>query len=968
MNFRSTMLARAALLPLLLLAGCGDGQNKGAAQNSTATQAAQASVEKTDDGLIASFAAGPARKLRLQVINDQTIRVTATPTDSLDLPASLMTVAIPAKGGFTLEQTGGIARLKAAAITAELDLTRGTVRFLDKNGKELLAEQERGAITPVKVEGRDYFSIAQTFNPGTDEAFYGLGQHQNGVLNWNGEDVRLAQHNMDIAVPFLVSSRNYGVLWDNNSITRFGVPHDYAEIDGSLKLFDAEGKEGALTATYAKDGAAKLVRRENHIDWRTLDELANWPAEVGGNRRPDKTRDTPGQKVTWEGKIATDKAGVHKFQLYSSGYASVFIDGKEVIHRWRQNWNPWFHNFEVALEPGKQHDIRVEWQPDGGYIGLLHQDPLPADQRHSLALSSEVANALDYYVVAADNIDGVIAGYRQLTGKSTILPRWAYGFWQSRERYKTQDEVVGTVKEYRKRGIPLDNIVLDWNYWPDDAWGSHDFDKKRFPDPKGMVEQIHKLNARFMISVWPKFYPTTENYKELDAKGYIYRRNVEKGEKDWIGDGYLNAHYDPYAQEARDIYWRQVRDKLNVLGTDAWWLDNTEPDVHSNLPIEEVKLRIGPTAMGPGAAFFNSYPLMQTKAVYEGERRDDPDKRVFILTRSGFAGQQRHGMAVWSGDVVSRFVDLEHQIAAGVNTALSGIPNWTTDIGGFAVEKRFEAQPMAAADQVEWRELNLRWFQFGAFSPLFRSHGQLPYREIWNIAPEGSDTYKAMVWYTKLRYRLLPYIYTLAGDTWHKDGTIMRALVQDFPNDPKVRDLGTQYLFGPSLLVAPVYQQGATSRTVYLPAGANWVDFYSGARLSGGQEVQADAPVTRIPLFVREGSILPTGPEIQSTADKQDGSLLLTIYAGADGSFDLYEDEGTSYGYEKGEFSRIKLNWNQASGTLSIGDRQGSYPGMPTTRKIRIRWIDGQNADAADFAGKRAREITYDGKAVTVNR
>lgn len=967
MTFRSMMLARAALLPLLLLAGCdGGGATK---PGTTATAQTPATVTPTEDGLVASLASGPAKKLRLQVINDRTIRVTAVPTDSLDIPASLMTLAQPSKGGFTVDLVDGkVARLKAPRISAELDLLRGTVRFLDKDGKELLAEKDRGSLKPVKILDQDYWEVVQTFNPGTDEAFYGLGQHQNGVLNWNGQDVRLAQHNMDIAVPFLISSRNYGVLWDNNSITRFGVPHDYADLNASFKLTDADGKEGALTATYTKDGAVKLVRREAAINWRTLEDLTNWPAEVGGNRRPDKTRDTPGQKVTWEGKISTDKAGIHKFQLYSSGYATVFIDGKEVIHRWRQNWNPWFHNFDLELTAGTAHDIRVEWTPDGGYIGLLHQNPLPPDERHALTLSAEATKAQDYYVVAGSNTDDVIKGYRELTGKSVMLPRWAYGFWQSRERYKTQDEIVDTVKEFRKRGIPLDNIVLDWNYWPDDSWGDHDFEKTRFPDPKGMIDQVHKLNARFMISVWPKFYPTTANYKELDAKGYIYRRNVEKGERDWIGDGYLNAHYDPYAKEAKEIYWRQVRDKLNVLGVDAWWLDNSEPDVHSNLPIEEVKLRIGPTVLGPGAAYFNSYPLAHTTAVYEGERRDDGDKRAFILTRSGFAGQQRNAMAVWSGDVVSRFVDLEHQIAAGINTSLSGLPNWTTDIGGFALEKRFEAKPMAPADQAEWRELNLRWFQFGAFSPLFRSHGQFPYREIWNIAPEGSDIYNSMVWYTKLRYRLLPYIYTLAGDTWHKDGTIMRALVQDFPADPKVKDLGTQYLFGPSILVAPVYTQGATTKEVYLPAGANWVDFYTGEKRPGGQAVTVEAPLTRIPLFVREGSIIPTGAALQSTADKDDGTLLINVYAGADGTFELYEDEGTTYGYEQGKFSRIPFTWNQAAGTLTIGTRQGSFPGMIEKRTIQVRWIDGKNDKAADFGVKGDKSVVYEGKELLVKR
>jgi alpha-D-xyloside xylohydrolase len=524
--------------------------------------------------------------------------------------------------------------------------------------------------------------------------------------------------------------------------------------------------------------------------------------------------------------------------------------------------------------------------------------------------------------------------------------------------------VLGIAKEYRKRGLPLDTIVQDWFYWPENAWGSHDFDAKRFPDPKGMIDQLHADNVRFMISVWGKFYTTTKNYQELDAKGYIYRRNVEQGTKDWVGSGYLNSHYDPYSAEARSIFWRQVDEKLKGIGVDAWWLDNTEPDVHSNLDREELTRRIGPTALGPAAQYFNSYALMQSRAVYEGERQSStPDKRVFILTRSGFGGLQRYGAATWSGDVASRWRDLYNQVAAGTNQSMTGIPNWTFDIGGFSLEDRF-LKP-TKKDLAEWRELNLRWFQFGAFVPLFRSHGEAPLREIWNISPPGTEVYDSLVAHSRLRYRLLPYIYTLAADTYHRDGTMMRGLAMDFPDDVTARNVNDQYLFGPAFLVSPVYEFEARSRKVYLPAGTRWYDFYSGAAHEGGRKIDADAPLARMPLFVKAGSIVPVGPAVQHTAEKLDAPITLYVYRGANGSFDLYEDDGLSYAYEKGEFSRIPIRYDDASGTVSIGTRSGDFPGMVTTRTFNVRWIAPGEANAADLDTASDASLTYSGQPVT---
>jgi alpha-D-xyloside xylohydrolase len=868
---------------------------------------------------------------------------------------------------FEVASADGKVVLKTGKVTAEVTLAGGVVSFLDANGKPLLMERDRGTFEPVKADDKDLYRVHQLFNPGTDEAFYGLGQHQNAQMNYNGEDVELAQHNMDIGIPFVLSSRNYGVLWDSNSITRFGNPRAYGLASRDLTLYDAEAKKGGLTASYFIDGQLKVKRTETDINYQFIKDLAAWPQEVLSEKVSQTSglrNIAPGQTVVWEGKVESATTGQHKFQLYASSYYKLYADGQLLVDGWRQNWNAWYHNFELPMTAGKPVALRLEWTPDDGHIALLHNDPLPQAERHSLSLTSEATAAIDYYFIAGDNLDAVIAGYRQITGKAVLLPRWAYGFWQSRQRYNTQAEVLGIAKEYRKRGLPLDTIVQDWFYWPENAWGSHDFDAKRFPDPKGMIDQLHADNVRFMISVWGKFYTTTKNYQELDAKGYIYRRNVEQGTKDWVGSGYLNSHYDPYSAEARGIFWRQVDEKLKGIGVDAWWLDNTEPDVHSNLDREELTRRIGPTALGPAAQYFNSYALMQSRAVYEGERQSStPDKRVFILTRSGFGGLQRYGAATWSGDVASRWRDLYNQVAAGTNQSMTGIPNWTFDIGGFSLEDRF-LKP-TKKDLAEWRELNLRWFQFGAFVPLFRSHGEAPLREIWNISPPGTEVYDSLVAHSRLRYRLLPYIYTLAADTYHRDGTMMRGLAMDFPDDVTARNVNDQYLFGPAFLVTPVYEFEARSRKVYLPAGTRWYDFYSGAAHEGGRKIDADAPLARMPLFVKAGSIVPVGPAVQHTAEKLDAPITLYVYRGANGSFDLYEDDGLSYAYEKGEFSRIPIRYDDPSGTVSIGARSGDFPGMVTTRTFNVRWIAPGEAKAADLDTAPDASLTYSGQPVT---
>ncbi|HEU0100365.1 MAG TPA: TIM-barrel domain-containing protein [Allosphingosinicella sp.] len=911
---------------------------------------------KTSDGVVVTPASGPEKAVRLSVYGDSIIRVTASPAARIDAPRSLMVTAKPVARGFTVAERSGHVLVKTSKIVADVDLADGGVVFRDTGGRILLAESAPGSFAPVAVEGRRFFAIRQQWNRGTDEGLYGLGQHQNRQMDYLGEDVELAQHNMDVAVPFLVSTRNYGILWDNASITRFGNPKPYGLAGETLKVTGEGGRPG-FTARYYLGDRLALARQEGAINYQYIRDQARWPAEA-------KSAKGEAQRVVWTGRLRPEASGVHKFRLYSSSYVKLFVDGRLVLERWRQNWNPWYHNFELPLTAGKAADIRIEWAPNGGYIALFHNDPQPDADRRSLSFASELGKAVDYYFVAGRDTDEVISGYRRLTGKAAMLPKWAYGFWQSRQRYSTQEEVLDVARQYRSRGLPLDSVVQDWFYWPEDQWGSHEFDPRRYPDPKGMIDGLHAMNVRFMISVWPKFYPNTANYRELAAKGHVYPGNIEAGNRDWVGPGYLNTDYDPYSAEARAIYWRQVEERLGRLGVDAWWMDATEPDIHSNLSIDERKAVMTPTAIGPGAAWFNSFPLVHAEGVHQGWRRFKPDVRSFILTRSAFGGLQRAGSAVWSGDVAARWDDLRDQISAGINFSMSGIPNWTHDIGGFAVEDRYAKQDPAHV--AEWRELNLRWFQFGAFSPLFRSHGEFPRREIYELAPAGSPTYRSMGYYDRLRYRLLPYIYTLAADTWLRDGTIMRGLVMDFPADPAVRRLDDQYMFGPAFLVAPVTAFKARSRPVYLPRGADWYDFHSGRLYPGGRRIDADAPYERMPLFVRAGSIVPIGPAIQHSGEAPDGPITLNVYTGADGAFSVYEDDGISLQYEKGAYSRIPIRWDQGRGLLTIGRREGGWRGMTAERTFRLRWIGPGRSSEPE--ARPDSTVAYRGRAIAVRR
>jgi len=562
-----------------------------------------------------------------------------------------------------------------------------------------------------------------------------------------------------------------------------------------------------------------------------------------------------------------------------------------------------------------------------------------------------IGHCADYYFVYGGNADGVVAQMRDLTGKAPMLPLWAYGFFQSKERYTTQDESLSVLKKYRELQIPIDVMIQDWRYWPehenDSIWNSHSFDAKRFPNPKKWADDIHKLNAKLLIVAWPGFGPKTEQRKELDSKNMIINFNT------WPPKSGTRP-YDVYNPEARDIYWKYLNNGIfSYIGNDGWWLDSTEPD-HIDRKESDYDL---PTYLGSYRSVKNAYSLMHNSGIATHQRALNSDKRVVILTRSGFIGQQRYGSNTWSGDVVSTWDMLEKQIPAALNYTLMGIPNWNSDIGGFFAGRwNKEGGPK----NPKYQELYVRWMQFGAFCPMMRSHGTDLPREIWNFGERGTWCFDAQEKAINLRYSLLPYIYSTSWDVTNNDGTFMRPLVMDFVDDSKTHDIGGEYMFGRSILVAPVTKPEMKNWPVYLPSGANWYNFWTNEQVKGGQTINTDTPIDIIPLYIKAGSILPIGPKVQYTTEKKWDNLELRIYTGANGEFTLYEDENDNYNYEKGMYSNINLKWDDQSRTLTIEDRKGSFPGMLKKRKFNVHVIA-----SGEVAGT-PKTISYNGKKTVV--
>jgi alpha-D-xyloside xylohydrolase len=563
-----------------------------------------------------------------------------------------------------------------------------------------------------------------------------------------------------------------------------------------------------------------------------------------------------------------------------------------------------------------------------------------------LYISSEVADVIDYYFLYGPELDRVIAGYRQLTGQAPMFGKWAYGFWQCKNRYKSQEELLGVAAKYRELHIPVDNIVQDWFWW--NRKGEFVFNKN-YPDPKAMVDQLHKENFHLMISIWPFFEPGSANYDYMEKQGWFVDK-FKYAKPPYHTDGM--AVYDATSPEARKFYWDAVNKGLFSIGLDAWWMDTTEPETEGQ---EENILLNHRLAAGSGDRFVNAYPLLDTGAVYQGQRSASDQKRVFILSRSAFAGSQRNAVTAWSGDINSDWFSFRRQIPAGLNFSLSGIPYWTTDIGGFV---------FGNPDDPAFRDLFIRWFQYGTFNPILRVHGTRhpDENELWSYGP---DAQKILVSFDRLRYRMLPYIYSLAWRTTSEAYTPMRPLVMDFRADVRAENTGDQFMFGPALLVNPVTEPAATSRTVYLPQ-VKWYDFWTGSSLEGGRAINAIAPLERLPLYVRAGSILPLGPEQEWSTEKPADPIELRIYRGADGDFTLYEDENDNYNYEKGAFATISFHWDDARQTLTIGHRKGQFPSMLQTRTFNVVFVGENHGVGITADDQPDRIVPYSGGEISV--
>jgi alpha-D-xyloside xylohydrolase len=586
----------------------------------------------------------------------------------------------------------------------------------------------------------------------------------------------------------------------------------------------------------------------------------------------------------------------------------------------------------------------------------------------------DLVDELDYYFIYGPEFDQIIATIRTLTGTSPMLPKWAFGYIQSKERYASQQELLDIVKEYRERRLPLDGIVLDWKSWPDNLWGQKSLAADRFPDPQQMTQDIHALNAHLMVSIWPNMAPGGENWQEMLQSGFL------------LGN---RSTYDALNPEARKRYWKQAQEGLFSHGIDAWWCDCTEPfeaDWRGAVkpePEERMRINVGEAKTYLDPLWINAYSLLHSQGIYEGQRNSGSTKRVVNLTRSSYLGQQRYATVVWSGDVVAKWTVLRKQIAEGMNYCVTGMPYWTVDIGAFFVQKRpehwfWDGDYERGVDDLGYRELYVRWFQFGAFLPMFRPHGTDTPREIWRFGQPGEAMYEALVSMLRLRYQLIPYIYSLAGWVTQCHYTMIRMLPFDFRDDPKTYEVDDQFMLGPSLLVSPVthsmyYGVNSTplenvekTRSVYLPSGSDWYDFWTGKRYAGGQTISADAPLETIPVHVRSGSIFPIGPQIQFTGDQPDAPIELWLYPGQDGDFTLYEDEGDNYNYEQGNFAMIHMTWNDSARQLTLDNRQGSYPGMQASKAFRLIIADGKPFGPL-VKEAQAHDIFYDGKKMVVD-
>ncbi len=800
-------------------------------------------VQKTEAGIECRI---DHALVRISFITDQIVRITATQNRNWSKSPSLMRVDITDKPGEI--HTGDDGRtyvLRSPKMSVKLDRTTGAISFWGADGNLLL--EEAGQVSPREFEKvsivkslpdpatvktvktvdgerqvadayaqkieRDAWTATVRFTLRDNEALYGLGFDETDELNLRGKRKRLYQHNLRVVVPFVVSTRGYGLLFDTYSVLTY-----------------ADGKEGA-------------------------------------------------------------------------------------------------------------------------------------------SFTSDAVDDLDYYFVLGPSMDGAIAGYRRLTGAASMLPKWAFGYMQSKERYLTQDEVIDTTKQFRDRNIPLDVIVQDWNYWTPNRWGSFVPDATRYPDIAAMTNAVHDMNARVMISIWP-------NPSPLDPPGRAFKEH-----------GYTLAgtdYVDFFQRKAGDLYFDNIWRYLGRHGIDAWWCDSTEPAVADWAGSKRAQnaddVNIQALSKLMDAQFLNAYALVDSQSLYRNWRERVPNRRLVNLTRSGYAGSQAVGAVVWTGDISAKWSVLAQQVVALQRFSASGAPYVSFDIGAFFVKRKdswfWNGDYDGGVDDLGYRELYTRWLQLGVFLPLFRSHGTDTPREPWHFGKPGTPFYDAILESIRLRYRLLPHIYSLAGLVCLEGASFIRPVAFAFPDDRRTHDLKTQMLFGDSVMVSPVLapmyyaarsapiDMAARTREVYLPKGI-WIDFWTGQALGGGKTIAADAPLARMPIHVRAGSVIPMGPVMQYASEIVDAPIELRVYPGADGEYTYYEDAGDGWGYERGEYALTPMRWDDASKKLTIGSRKGGFPGMKQQRQFQVVVVDTSAGRGLDHANQATDLVVYDGRAAT---
>lgn len=782
---------------------------------SFSVQAKVLSYKKDSDGVTCTLDKG-LMKVKLCFDNMVEVKYTTLPL-FIEKPSLVITNDFKTAPGFSVSENGSELVLTTSKLKVVINKQTNAIKYTDLAGNTVLAEddQQNKVMTEATVAGIDVYNCSTQFLSPADEALYGLGCHPEDSLsiNYKGRNQEMAIRYMTGSIPVMLSTKGYGLFWDNYSVSNF----------------------------YGTE------------------------------------------------------AGNTKFK----------------------------------------------------YV-------------------SESGDKVDYYFVYGPDFDKVISTFRNASGNAPMFPKWAFGLFQSQDRYKSQAEVLSVKDGYRNNNIPVDCIVQDWFYWEPNVIGSHVMWPERYPNPKAMVDELHKANIHAMISIWPVFSAGTKTFDQMTHSGNM--TDIR-----WMNvmTNILDYYYDAHSPQARDLYWKQAYDSLiSRHGWDAWWVDQCEPD-NGNVgdPNFMDLRRKSHFSIGRGIDYMNTFSLQHSTGLYEHWRKDIPEKRPVFLIRQAFAGQQRNSAILWSSDITCTWNAYKNQVPQGINACASGIPYWTSDIGGYHFH--WQAPDWSAPIN---RELFTRWFQFGTFSPVFRIHGKgerAIFSNNWD-----APTKAILMKYDNLRYRLLPYIYSLSWKVTNEGYTIMRSLGFDFRNDEGIKNIPDQYMFGTAFLVNPVTERMYSLpnskdikkvRKVYLPKSANWYDFWTGKLIPGGQTIEAGAAIETLPLYIKAGSIVPMGPYLQYATEKVADPIELRVYTGADADFVLYEDENDTYNYTKGNYSTIAINWNEASKTLTIKDRKGEFPGMLKDRTFRVVWVTPKNGNGVEPA-KTAETVQYSGKEISISK